>query len=248
MSDMIPYFDAHMHYSQAYLDEILLSLDEGGIKGGINMWGGDLRFGYYFKDFEEMLRTARQKHLDTFVQFYWPVWENYLTEGQKFVEELCRDMRRFADLGCKGIKVWKDFGMYFFKADGTPATMDDPGLEPVWRTAAELGWTVAIHVADPSRNWKPNTLFTPKTNLTRDQIFETRDRVIKAHPEIKFMLCHAACNIEGIVKFGQYLDQYPHVNSDLAADWEKFGTEEELWAFLTKYADRVYAATDMCMP
>jgi predicted TIM-barrel fold metal-dependent hydrolase len=238
-----------MHYSQAYLDEVLLCLEEGGIKGGINMWGGDLQFGFYYKGpFDELLRLVRQRKLDTFVQFYWPVWANYLKEGDKFVEELCREMRRLADLGCKGIKVWKDFGMYFFKADGKPATVDDPGLEPIWRAAAELGWTVAMHMADPARNWKPTSTFMPKTGLTREQIFQQRDRVIVAHPEIKFMLCHACNNIQSVTRFDEYLDRHANVNSDLAADWESFGTQEEVWAFLTKHADRLYDGTDIGMP
>jgi predicted TIM-barrel fold metal-dependent hydrolase len=249
MSDIGPLFDAHLHYSQAYLDETLLSFEEGGIKGGINMWGGDMQFGYYYKGpFDELLRILRDRKLDTFVQFYWPVWANYLKDGPKFVEDLCREMRRLSDLGCKGIKVWKDFGMYFFKPDGMPATIDDPGLEPIWRTAAQLDWTVAIHVADPARNWQPSSIYMPKTGLTREQIFQQRDRVIVAHPEIKFMLCHACNNIQSIARFDEYLDRHANVNSDLAADWESFGTEAELWAFLTKHVDRLYAATDMAMP
>jgi hypothetical protein len=168
MSDTIPVFDAHMHYSQAYLDEILVSFAEGGIRGGINLWGGDQQFGYSYRGpYDEFLRLVKQRRLGTFVQFYWPVWANYLTEGPRFVADLCREMRRLADLGCKGLKVWKDFGMYFIHADGRPATMDDPALEPVWRTAAELGWTIAIHVADPTRNWQPTARYAPKTGLSR---------------------------------------------------------------------------------
>jgi hypothetical protein len=243
-----PIFDGHMHYSQAHLDEILVSLAEGGIEGGINLWGGDLSFGYqYHGAFDEMLRIVRQKKMNSFVQFYWPVWADYLTDGAKFVENLTRDMKRYADLGCKGLKVWKDFGMYFMRADGTPVTMDDPGLEPVWRTAAELGWTIALHQADPSKNWLPGARYQPKTTLTREQIYRARDRVVEAHPEIHFILCHAGNYVESLPRFGEYLDRYRHVNSDLAAAWENWGTEAELWAFLANYADRLYEGTDLMM-
>jgi predicted TIM-barrel fold metal-dependent hydrolase len=249
MNDIEPVFDAHMHYSQAHLDEILLSFEDGGIKGGINLWGGDLQFGVNYKGpFDEMLRIVKRRRLDTFVQFYWPVWANYLKEGPKFVEDLCREMKRLADLGCKGIKVWKDFGMYFLRADGKPATVDEPGLEPIWRTAAELGWTVAMHLGDPACCWQPDSAFMPRAGLTREQIFEQRDRVIVAHPEIRFMLCHACNNIQSIARFDEYLDSHSNVNSDLSADWESFGTQEELWAFLTKHALRLYEGSDLIMP
>jgi hypothetical protein len=59
------------------------------------------------------------------------------------------------------------------------------------------------------------------------------------------MLCHACNNIESIVRFDEYLDRHPNVNSDLAADWQSFGTQEELWAFLTKHAGRLYDGCDL---
>ena len=195
-----------------------------------------------------MLRLAKQKKMDKFVQFYWPEWEDYLTEGPKFIERHCRDMRRFADLGCKGMKVWKDFGMYFMRADGTPVTIDDPGLNPVWKTAAEIGWTITLHQADPTSNWTPGKKYFPATTLKREDIYRCRDKVIEAHPEIRFVLCHAGNNIESLPRFGEYLDRHPHVNSDLATSWENWGTPQETYAFLTKYVDRLYHATDIRMP
>jgi hypothetical protein len=62
------------------------------------------------------------------------------------------------------------------------------------------------------------------------------------------MLCHAGNYIESLSRFDEYLDRYPHVNSDLSAPWESYGSPEELREFLTKHADRLYDGTDLAMP
>ena len=109
---MFPIFDAHQHYSQAYFDQILDSFTECGVKGGINLWGNYAPFGLDYRDYEGMLKAVADRNLDTFVQFYWPNWKAFGWEPERFVKCLCRDMRRFAPMGCRGLTVWKDVGMF----------------------------------------------------------------------------------------------------------------------------------------
>jgi hypothetical protein len=246
---MMQFFDGHLHYSQVYLDEVMASFAEGGVAGGINLWGGDQLYGYgYRSSFEEMLKAIRGRGLKSFIQFYWPNWGLYLSQGKPFIEQLCRDIRRYADLGCRGLKVWKDFGMYFFKADGSPAVMDEPDLNPVWKTCADVGWTISVHQADPTRAWTPGAKYFPKTTLTRPDIFRHRDKVIESHPEIPFILCHGLNYVESLELFGQYLDAHPHVKADLSPIIEEWATPQEICKFLEKYAGRLYIGSDMSFP
>jgi predicted TIM-barrel fold metal-dependent hydrolase len=238
MSDEdFPLFDGHMHFSQAYLDQVIASYTECGVQGGINMWSPD------FHDYAEFLRLCKERELDKrFVQFYWPDWRVFGNDPEAFVKRLCEDMRRYAELGARGLKVWKDMGMFNRYADDTPVVMDDARLEPVWKTVQEVKWTIAIHQADPTKSFEQRC----NTRFTREELFERRDKVIAAHPEITFILCHSGNDIEDCGKFAALLDRFPNVRADLRPS--EIGTPEEYKSFLEKYADRFYLGPDLVMP
>ncbi|MFH1708943.1 MAG: amidohydrolase family protein [Planctomycetota bacterium] len=227
-----------MHWSQAYLDDILLSFGENGVKAGVNLWWPD------YHDYAGFLRICRKRGLfERFAQFCRPDWRLFGWQGTKFVKKLCADMPKFAKLGATGLKVWKDIGMFNFHADGTPVVMDDEQLEPVWRMAAELGWRIAVHQADPSKSYTQRA----RTKIPREEIFKRRDAVISRHPEIKFTLCHSGNDIEDYDKFAAHLDRFPNVNADLRwpANFTSAPGREK--AFLEKYSHRLYLGPDMVM-
>ncbi|MEI7904185.1 MAG: amidohydrolase family protein [Candidatus Firestonebacteria bacterium] len=236
-----PLFDGHMHFSHAYFDQILASYDECGIMGGVNLWATAYNGGYH-SDYIEFLKECKKRRLNKrFVQFCWPNWTEFGWQPQVFVKNTCKAMRRYAGLGVRGMKVWKDLGMYIQFEDGAPALIDDERLEPLWKTASELNWTISVHMADPSHNW------VCRTGLTREMIFERRDRVLAAHPKLPFILCHSGNYIESVRKFGALLDRFPNVKSDLSP-LEGNDNLKDIRAFLEKYADRLYLGTDLMMP
>ena len=57
--------------------------------------------------------------------------------------------------GAKGLKVFKDLGMFATKADGSRLHVDDPELDPVWETCARQNVPVLIHVAEPQAFFDP---------------------------------------------------------------------------------------------
>lgn len=243
-----PLFDGHMHFSQAFLDDAIVSWDENNVVGGINLWGA--AFGHYRDwyayplDYAEFLEACAKRNLfKRFAQFYWPDWRGFGADPAGFVPRLCKDLRQYAAMGCRGLKVWKDLGMFTRFVDGTPAFMDDPRLTPVWETCTDLAFTIAIHTADPSRGWDTNT----QTGITREELFERRDRIIAAWPRIRFILCHSGNYIEDTGRFAQILDRFPHVNADLT--FRPAGIVPQAWtAFLESYADRLYIGPDLAVP
>jgi hypothetical protein len=240
-----PLFDAHMHYSLAYLAQELKFLDEQNIVGCVNLWGGTVNMGLLYTHFEEFLQTMRDLRRPTFVQAYWPDWTEMGWRADKFVPQLVQDMRRYHELGCRGLKVWKDLGMFILDEDYAPVTMDDVRLEPVWETAAELNWVVPIHQADPPRVWaKPGI----RTGLSREEIFQRRDVVLARHPEIRWVLCHN-CNDAGNVKaMAALLDRFPFVMTDINRYQEEADSLDDIRWFFEAYADRVMWGTDMINP
>ena len=142
------------------------------------------------------------------------------------------------------MKVWKDLGLVIFHTDGTPAQIDDERLEPVWRTAAAVGWTIAIHTGDPTRNF-PGAW---RTKLGREELFARRDRVLAAHPEIHFHLCHGGNYAESVRKFSAILDRFPNVTSEYIPSMLQFDPPEDVAAFIRDYADRLTLGFDNGIP
>ena len=236
-----PLFDAHMHYPHAYLDQVLEAYEECGVKAGINLWLIDFNGGYH-SNYEEFLVDCNKRGLgNRFIQFFWPEWKEFGWNPDGFVKHTCSDMRRYAALGVRGMKVWKDIGMFNFFADGTPVYLDDERFIPVWKTVRELGWTISLHTADPSSH------FNPRTKASRELLFEKRDKVIAANPDIPFILCHSANYIEDVKKFAALLDRFPNVDSDLS-QLENLGTDEQLKWLFERYSGRLYFGPDIGMP
>lgn len=238
-----PLFDAHTHYSLAYLPQVLKFLDDQNFVGCANFWGGYAQMGILYTHYEEFLLTMRELRRPSFVQVYWPDWTEIGWRGSKFVRNLVADMRRFHALGCRGLKVWKDMGMYILDENYAPVTMDDPRLEPVWETAAELNWAVPVHQADPPRAWeKPNHI---RTGLSREEVFQRRDAVLARHPQVRWVLCHN-CNDAGNVKaMAALLDRFPGVMTDINRPQEEVDSLADVRWFLETYSDRVMWSTDM---
>lgn len=249
MAEQFPLFDAHMHYSQAFLDQVLESIDEVGVRGGINLWGAGPSLGLCYHDFEEFLDAVAARNRPTLLQFYWPDWRQFAWRGEAFVTKLCGDMRRYAGRGVRGLKVWKDLGMYILDVNNRPLTMDDPRLEPVWETAAALGWTISVHQADPPRAWEnPPGRAPVRTGLSREDIYRCRDKVLEKYTNIRFILCHNCNDIGSVKGMAQVLDRFPHVLTDMGRDLLAYDSQPDAAAFLNKYADRVLLGTDILMP
>ncbi len=242
--ETFPIFDAHLHFSLAFLDQTVASLDQCGVAGGITIWCcGYPEFPAYQQNYAEFLKVMRDRGLDRrFVPVYWPPWHLFTWQPERFVVKLCDDIRRYAEMGVRGLKVWKDLGMYDIQVDGTPAFMDDKRFEPVWKTCAEFGWFISVHQADPSGSFMQRS----RTKITREEIFKRRDRVIAAHPEIMFILCHDCNYIEDLGKFAELLDRYPNVYSDGMCTGF-YSLPGNMPAFLERYADRIMIGSDLAL-
>lgn len=241
-----PLFDGHMHYCLPFLDEYMASYNECGVIGGINLWGGAAAhyngMYYYHGDYAQFLTACRDKGLFyRFAQFYWPNWMDFGADPANFVPRLCDDLCRYAELGAVGLKVWKDVGMFARFADGTPAMVDDERLEPVWETVEKLGLWISAHQADPGRGFARAT-----TGLTKQQIYDARDRWLAAHRQIRFIICHSG-NHDTPQEFDRLLSTFPDIRVDLRASLA-CGDRETNRALLEKYADRLYIGPDLGMP
>ena len=74
-----------------------------------------------------------------------------------FFADLVHDLEKAATMGVKGVKIWKDLGMYIRDGSDTLLKADDPRLDPFWAKCGELGLPVLIHTADEREYWYPLT-------------------------------------------------------------------------------------------
>lgn len=242
--DDTPLFDAHVHFSQAYLDSVLHSFSACGVRGGINLWGAAQGFLTYSADYAEYLALIKRRTGGAFVSFYWPDWTRFGWDAERFVPALLRDMERYAALGCRGLKVWKDLGMFMIHPDGRPATMDDPRLEPVWRKAADLNWVVAVHQADPVAGFEVRC----RTGLGREDLWARRDRVIAAHPDVTFILCHNGNDVGSVAGWAGLMERFPNVIGEISRDPLGADTVADVRAFCARFQDRLLFGTDVMAP
>ncbi len=237
--ERFPIFDAHTHFSQAYLDQVMACYTRCGVTAGVVIQG----YNDHALSFEEFLIAMQQRDLlKRWAPCYWPNWAEFGWQPEAFVERLVGDLHRFSAMGCRALKVWKDLGMFIVHPDGFPATMDDPRLRPIWDTVAKLGLAVWVHQADPSNH------FVTRTGLSREELYERRNRVIAAYPHIRFVLCHNGNDIESVAKFSAVFDRFPNTMSDINRDFLLHDSLEDTRNFITRYADRLMFGPDNTMP
>src|SRR5947208_5090067 len=80
---------------------------------------------------------------------------NFRNVGPGWGAQAAKQFEDDIKAGAKGLKVFKDLGMFDTKSDGSRLRVDDPELDPVWETCARLNVPVLIHVAEPQAVFEP---------------------------------------------------------------------------------------------
>lgn len=163
--------------------------------------------------------------------------------------------------GASGVKIFKALGLGVRLKDDSLLRVDDKRLEPIWRTAGEVGAIVAWHVADPVAFFKPvneqNERFgelsmAPEWSFhgqdfpSHEELLAQRDKVIRAHPKTIFLGIHLANNPEDLKYVDKLLDSCPNLHVDISARLGEIGRHpvEEARAFFIKHQDRILFGSD----
>jgi predicted TIM-barrel fold metal-dependent hydrolase len=259
-----PAIDAHNHLGEAFgggwdqrpLAELLDLLDAAGIRMYVDLdggWGEDLLNAHL-----EHFKVPAPERFQIFGGVDWSQWKE---KGDKFPEWAAGRLRVQKGRGAQGLKIWKGFGLYVRDHNDQLAQVDDPRLEPIWKTAGELGLPVMIHVADPVAFFDP----LDETNERWEELHAHPDwhfpsppfppflsivgglaELAARYPRTTFIGAHVGCYAENLGWVGALLDRCPNFNVDISARLGELGRQPyTARRFFLQYANRILFGSDM---
>jgi predicted TIM-barrel fold metal-dependent hydrolase len=259
-----PVFDAHNHLGLDFgggwdarpAGELVDVLDQASVRYFVDLdggWGEDI--------LERHLDHFKAAYPERFFHYAGVDWSAWREQGSRFGAYAAARLRAQVRRGAEGLKIWKGLGLTVTDDQGQLARVDDPRLDPIWQTAAELDLPVTIHVADPvaffdpvdahNERWDelgvhPDWRFTSPPFPPFLSIMDGLARLVERHPQTTFIAAHVGCYAENLTWVGELLDRCPNFHVDLAARLGELGRQPySARRFFLQYADRILFGIDL---
>jgi predicted TIM-barrel fold metal-dependent hydrolase len=170
--------------------------------------------------------------------------------------------------GAVGVKVWKNIGMSLRDAKGQLVMIDDARFAPLFDDFAKQGVPLLGHQGEPHNCWLPLAQMTvnndreyfkahPQYHMylhpempSWEQQMAARDRMLAAHPGLRFIGVHMASLERSVDELAAFLDKFPNAVVDVAArigqvQYQSQKDRERVRRFFIKYQDRLLYGSDM---
>jgi predicted TIM-barrel fold metal-dependent hydrolase len=250
--------DAHAHVAPRYAELAVRAMDRSGIERCVTHEWHD---GFGPTLVEHLAVFAR--YPGRFTVFGNVDWSRINEPG---FGALAADMvRRDAESGMRGIKVFKALGLGYRQPDGSLWRVNDERLDPVWAAAGEVGIPILLHVADPPEFWRPVNdanfwngvlygeyawwAYYRAGFPSPDELLAERNEVIARHPSTLFICPHVGSNSHNLDQAADDLEALPNLVYDIAARIPELGIpgrrRDHARAFLIEHQDRVLFGTDV---
>lgn len=253
-----PFVDIHNHLRGPMTPErvaaIVQGMDAINMAVFVNLSGGN------GEQLRQTVAALERLAPGRFVVFANPSYDGIDAPGYpaRTAAQLEADVRN----GARGLKIFKDLGMYVRDAAGRRVPVDDPRLDPLWAKAGELGIPVLIHTADPAEFWAPMDRHNERwlelkerPNRKRDgdpsweQLITEQLHVFRKHPATTFIGAHFLWMANDLDRLGRILDSLPNVVTELGAVIYDPGRQpRHAAAFFAKYQDRILMGKDVWEP
>jgi predicted TIM-barrel fold metal-dependent hydrolase len=182
------------------------------------------------------------------------------------------DTRRRIDAGLRagavGVKVWKNIGMGVRDPAGALVMVDDARLAPLFDELASRGVPLLGHQGEPYNCWLPLEKMTvendreyfkahPQYHMALhpempswEQQIAARDRMLAAHPGLRFVGLHMASLERDVDELAAFLDRFPNAMVDVAArigqlQYQSQRDRERVRRFMVRYQDRLVYGSDL---
>ena len=208
----------------------------------------------------EKFDKLREKYPDPRVLIFPGLNYDRLKEDGDPFQKMAADLEALArDRGVKGIKLWKDLGL-FREYEGEIIPIDDPRLDPVWDVCVKYDLVVGIHTADPPAFFDPtdheNERFQelarrPEWSFFGEgfpsfrELLAQRDRLFKRRRDVKFVALHFGELAHDLGAARKLLEENPNVWLDTAQRIDELGRHPRAVArFFNDFQDRILYGTD----
>jgi predicted TIM-barrel fold metal-dependent hydrolase len=256
----VPMVDAHNHLGRWHAGDwevpnvgaLIAIMDEVGVQAIVNldgMWGDEL---------DSNLARYDRAYPGRFATF--ARWDARAIEAGAW-DEIGEQLRDAFDRGAKGVKVWKNLGLYLRDPRGELVMPDDERLDQTWDAVAEANVPVTIHVADPIAFFQPldernerleELLANPDWWFGDRELFPSFDRIIESleslvarRDDVTWIGAHVLCNAEDLAWVERMLDTYPNVYADIGARIAELGRVPRAAArVIASHPDRFLLGTD----
>jgi Amidohydrolase len=170
--------------------------------------------------------------------------------------------------GAVGVKVWKNIGMSLKGADGKLVMINDARFAPLLDDFTKRGIPLLGHQGEPHNCWLPLEKMTvnndreyfkahPQYHMhlhpempSWEAQMAARDRMVAAHPGLRFVGVHLASLERDVDELAVFLDKFPSAVVDVAArigqlQYQSQKDRERVRRFFIKYQDRVLYGSDL---
>ncbi len=248
-----PAIDIHCHWQrQVEPDTMLQRMDELGISHAINLSGGS---GDELIKMIDRYTVHSKGRLIIFANL-----DFKQIDSSDFASKMIQMLTDAKTRGLGGLKIAKSLGLTIKDSSGKIVPVDDPRLDPIWETCANLNLPVLIHSADPIPFFQPTdeknerwmqlkrhpdwSFYGPQFPIW-ETVISQRNNVIKKHPKTTFIVAHMAEGANDYVTLSKWLDEMPNMNIDISGREAEIGRQPySSRKFFVKYADRILFGTD----
>lgn len=256
-----PFVDVHSHQrardmSAEKAAELVAAMDGLNMAVMVNLSGGN------GENFQKGQTNLVERHPSRFVQFANVDFDKISEPG--FGENAARQLEADVKNGARGLKIFKNLGMFVKDKDGRRVPTDDPRIDPVWAKCAELGIPVLIHTGEPVAFWEPMDRFNERwlelkqfpnrrRNSTDFASFEAtmgeQHNVFRKHPKTIFINAHLGWLGHDLGRLGRLMDEMPNMHTEIGAVLHELGRQPRFAReFLIRYQDRVLFGKDSWAP
>lgn len=254
-----PFVDVHAHHrnpSAGRVDTLIQEMDAMNMAALINLSGGS----------GDMLKATvanmTGRYGGRFAVFANVDFSTFLEPdfGARAAAQLEIDVGN----GARGLKIFKNLGMFLKDHDGSIVPADDARLDPIWEMCAALKIPVLIHVGEPAPFFEPHDRFNerwyelkerprrkrpPEEFGTWEDMMKHQHDLFRKHPNTTFISAHLGWMGNDLNRLGELLDEIPNMYTEIGAVLAEIGRQPRFAReWLTKYQDRVMFGKDAWAP
>lgn len=250
-----PFVDVHNHQwimPIQDLDKLVSEMDDLNMAVMVNLSG------FRGKALEWSLENVHEKYSDRFSLFVNINFE--LVDDEGWPEVVLDQIQTGYDLGARGLKIYKEFGLNDTDNQGNRLKVNDPRFDPVWEKCAEFGIPILIHTGEPSSFWNPKDKYnerwlelrqkpgryrSPEEYPPFEEIMAEQHDLFYKHPNTTFINAHLGWYGNDLAKLGALLDTLPNVYTEIGAVLAELGRQPRTARqWMIDYQDRVLFGKD----